>query len=113
MPAQAGVTSIDLVPNAYRQVFADGSSIEGETTFTSSNETVGTAATVSFAHSSADYTVQQTVTQNADGSTTVTNSAYNPDGTLAETIATTTSANVYRLPRKRQLGVGFDLRIAA
>ena len=91
--AEAGVTSINLEPNAYRQVFADGSSIDGETTFTSSNGTVGTAATVSFAHSNVDYTVQQTVTQNADGSTTVTNSAYNPDGTLAQTIATTTSAN--------------------
>jgi hypothetical protein len=37
--------------------------------------------------------VQQTVTNNADGSTTVANAAYNPGGTLAETIATTTSAN--------------------
>lgn len=91
--AQAGVTSINLTPNSYKQVFTDGSSIQGETTFTRSDGTVGTAATVSFAYSSADYTVQQTVTQNADGSTTVTNAAYNPDGTLAETIAATTSAD--------------------
>ena len=91
--AQAGVTSINLTPNAYKQAFTDGSSIDGETTFTRSDGTVGTVATASFAHGSADYNVQQTVTQNADGSTTVSNAAYNPDGTLAETIATTTSAN--------------------
>jgi trimeric autotransporter adhesin len=43
--AQAGVTSINLTPNSYKQVFTDGSSIDGETTFTRSNGTVGTAAT--------------------------------------------------------------------
>jgi trimeric autotransporter adhesin len=91
--AQAGVTSIDLEPNAYKQAFTDGSSIDGETTFTFSNGTVGTAAAASFAYDPTDYTVQQPVTNNADGSTTVANAAYNPGGTLAETIATTTSAN--------------------
>ena len=35
--AQAGVTSINLTANSYRQVFTDGSSIDGETTFTRSN----------------------------------------------------------------------------
>ena len=34
--AQAGVTSINLTPNSYEQVFTDGSSIDGETTFTAS-----------------------------------------------------------------------------
>ena len=62
--AQAGVTSIDLTANSYKQAFTDGSSIDGETTFTRSNGTVGTAATVTFAYGSGDYTVQQTVTQN-------------------------------------------------
>ncbi len=44
--AQAGVTSINLTPNSYKQVFTDGASIQGETTFTRSDGTVGTAATV-------------------------------------------------------------------
>ena len=91
--AQAGVTSINLTPNSYKQAFTDGSSIGGETTFTRSNGTVGTAATVTFANDGGAYSVQQTVTQNGDGSATLTNAAYNPDGTLAQTIATTTSAN--------------------
>ena len=91
--AQAGVTSINLTPNTYTQAFTDGSSIDGETTFTRSNGTTGTAATVTFAYDKASETVQQTVTHNGDGSTTLVNAAYNPDGTLAETITTNTSAN--------------------
>ncbi len=45
--AQAGVTSINLQANSYKQVFTDGSSIDGETTFTRANGTVGTAGTAS------------------------------------------------------------------
>ena len=90
--AQAGVTSIELTANSYKQEFTDGSSIDGETTFTRSDGTTGTAATVTFAYDGADYNVQQSVTQSG-GSTTVTNSAYNPDGTLAQTVSTTTSAS--------------------
>ena len=44
--AQAGVTSINLNANSYKQAFTDGSSIDGETTFTKSDGTTGTAATV-------------------------------------------------------------------
>ncbi|WP_298355284.1 DUF4214 domain-containing protein [Rhodoblastus sp.] len=91
--AQAGVTSINLTTNAYRQALPDGSSINGETTFTRTNGTTGTAAALNFANDGGAYNVQQTVTTNADGSTTVQNSAYNSDGTLAERIATTTSAS--------------------
>ncbi len=91
--AQAGVTAIDLTPNSYKQAFTDGSSIDGETAFTRADGSTGTAATVTFATDGGAYTTQQTVTHNGDGSTTLTDAAYNVDGTLAETIATTTSAN--------------------
>ena len=91
--AQAGVTSINLTPNAVSQTLPDGSSINGETTFTKTDGTTGTAAAVSFAYSGADYSVQQSVTHNADGSTTIDNKAYNPDGSLAQEIVTTTSAD--------------------
>ena len=91
--AQAGVTSINLTTNAYQQTLPDGSSIDGETTFTRTNGTTGTAAALNFANDGGAYNVQQTVTTNADGSTTLQNSAYNSDGTLAERITTTTSAN--------------------
>ena len=59
--AQAGVTSINLTANAYNQAFTDGSSIDGETTFTRSNGSTGTAATVTFANDGGNYTVQQMV----------------------------------------------------
>ena len=91
--AQAGVTSINLTPNAVSQTLPDGSSINGETTFARTNGTTGTAAAVSFAYSGADYSVQQSVTHNVDGSTTIDNKAYNPDGSLAQEIVTTTSAD--------------------
>jgi hypothetical protein len=48
---------------------------------------------VTFANDGTNYTVQQTVTHNSNGSTTLTNAAFNQDGTLAQTIATTTSAD--------------------
>ena len=90
--AQAGVTSIDLQANAYRQSLPDGSSIDGETSFTRSDGTTGTAAVVSFA-ASGDHVVQQSVTQNAAGATVVRNSTYTADGELAEQITTTTLAD--------------------
>ena len=58
----------------------------------------------------ARYVVQQTVTHNGDGSTTLTNTAYNPDGTLAETIATTTSANGLNKTTVTSDGSGIVLR---
>ena len=91
--AQAGVTSINLTANAYEKALPGGSSINGETSFTRSNGTSGTAATVTLAYGGGNYVVQQTVTQNANGSTTVQNNAYASDGSLAEQITSVTSAN--------------------
>ena len=48
--AQAGVTSINLNANSYKQGFTDGSSIDGETTFTRSDGTTGPAASVTLAN---------------------------------------------------------------
>ena len=58
--------------NSYKQAFTDGSSIDGETTFTRTNGTTGTAATVTFANDGGAYVMQQSVTHNGDGSTTLT-----------------------------------------
>jgi hypothetical protein len=69
--AQAGITSIDLNANSVNQSFTDGSSIDGETTFTKSDGTTGTAATVTFATDANGYAVKTTTTHNADGSTTI------------------------------------------
>ena len=72
--AQAGITSIDLEANSVTRSYADGSSIDGETTFTKADGSTGTAATVTFAQD-ANGTVLETplVTVNPDGSTTIDN----------------------------------------
>ena len=90
--AQAGVTSINLTPNAAKVVLTDGSTIDGQTTFTRTNGTTGTVATVALTNEANGYSVARTVTHNADGSTTIDNMALNPDGSVAnETIGTTSA----------------------
>ena len=68
--AQAGITSINLTANATSQTFTDGSSIDGETTYTTATGT-GTVATVTFAADANGYAVQSATTVNSDGSTTI------------------------------------------
>jgi len=67
--AQLGITSINLTANATNISLPDGSSIQGETTYTTSGGVTGTAAAVSLASDSTGYAVTTTTT-NADGSTT-------------------------------------------
>jgi hypothetical protein len=91
--AQAGVQSIDLTPDSSTTVLPDGSRIDGVTSFTKTDGTVGIAATASLHYDSNGYAVQQTVTHNTDGSTTIDNKARTKDGVLASEISTTTSAD--------------------
>jgi hypothetical protein len=91
--AELGITSINLSPNTTTTTLADGSQIQGTTTFTRADGTTGKAATVAFAADRAGYTVQSTTTVNADGSTTITNRALYADGSLAQQTVLTTSAN--------------------
>lgn len=91
--ASLGITSITLDTNAYQQSFADGSSIDGETTFTYANGTTGTAATTSLAHDATGHVVSTTTTVNSDGSTTIANAARASDGSLDYTQLLNTSAN--------------------
>jgi len=91
--AQAGVASINLIANQVTRGFADGSSIDGQTSFTRTNGTTGTAAAVTFAYDAAGHALQTTTTHNADGSTTIDNKALNPDGSLANERILTTSAD--------------------
>ena len=85
---------IDLTDNSVTQNFVDGSSIDGETTFTKTDGTTGTAASVTFA-AEAGGTVLETplVTVNPDGSTTIDDATVNPDGSLASETISTTSAD--------------------
>ena len=91
--AQAGVTSINLTANNVTETFADGSSIDGETTYTTTSGTTGTAATVAFVTDANGYVVTTTTTSNSDGSTTVQNVADNADGSIAFDSLLNTSAD--------------------
>jgi trimeric autotransporter adhesin len=91
--AQAGVASIGLVEDQTTRTFADGSSIDGQTTFTRTDGTTGTAASVSLAYDPSGAALRATTTHNADGSTTIDNKALNADGSVASERILTTSAD--------------------
>jgi trimeric autotransporter adhesin len=91
--AELGITSINLTPDASKVVLPDGSTIDGQTTFTRSNGTTGKAATVTLAAEGAGYVVRQTVTRNADGSTTIENKALDESGGVAGRITGVTGAD--------------------
>ena len=91
--AEAGVQSINLIPDATTIALPDGSKIQGQTTFTKSDGTTGTAATVQLQYIGDGNVIRQTVDHNPDGSTSITNSALNPDGSVASALVGTTSAD--------------------
>ena len=96
--AALGITSINLNANAVNVALPDGSSIDGETTFTMTDPSSGvtttnTAATVTLATDANGYVVATTTTANADGSETVANVASNADGSVAYERILNTSAN--------------------
>jgi len=81
--AQAGIASINLTPNAVNQALPDGSSIDGETTYTTTAGKTGAAATVTLAADANGYSLASTTTTNADGSTTIDNVASYASGGVA------------------------------
>src|SRR5262249_47019998 len=90
----------------------DGSSIQGETTYTTSSGATLTAADVKLATDPNSYVVESTTTTNADGSTTIDNKAFNTDGNLANETISTTSADGCTVPiRKDTNGDGVIDRI--
>ncbi|HEY7299466.1 MAG TPA: hypothetical protein VH684_16290 [Xanthobacteraceae bacterium] len=80
--ASLGITSINLNADATNLTLPDGSSIDGETTYTTSSGS-GTAATVTFASDPVGHPITTTTTTNADGSVTIANTAENSDGSVA------------------------------
>nr|WP_162093067.1 AIDA repeat-containing protein [Bradyrhizobium sp. ORS 278] len=80
--ASLGITSINLVEDATQVALPDGSSIDGQTSYTTSGGTSGTVATVTFATSANGYVVTTTTGTNADGSVTIATSETNSDGSL-------------------------------
>ena len=90
---QAGVASIDLHENNYSQTFSDGSTIDGETTFTRTNGSSGTAASVTLVSDAAGYALQTTQSVDGAGTVTIDNKAYNPNGSLDNETISITSAD--------------------
>jgi len=108
--AELGIVSINLTTDNNRTVLADGSVIAGQTTFTRADGSTGTAADVSLAYDGNGYATQQTVTHNADGSTTIDVKAINPDGSLAgETVSTTSADGLSRVVKFDHSGNGILL----
>jgi uncharacterized metal-binding protein len=89
----AGVASIDLTEDKNRRDFSDGSSIDGQTTYTRTDGTTRAAATVTFAADAEGHAIRTTKTVNPDGSTTVVNRMLAADGSLASEILSKISSN--------------------
>ncbi|WP_125900888.1 beta strand repeat-containing protein [Methylobacterium indicum] len=104
--ADAGVASLNLKADKTGRVFSDGSTIDGQATFTRTDGTTGTAATVSLAFDAAGQTVKSTTTKNTDGSTTLDNRTYDPSGEVTGEIVSTTSAD--GLTRTTKFDTGGD-----
>ena len=81
--ASLGITSINLNANATHIALPDGSSIDGETTYTTASGATREAATVTFATDSNGYAVTTTTTTNVDGSVTIDNAEETADGSIA------------------------------
>jgi len=91
--AELGIQSIDLIPDSSTALLPDGSRIDGVTTFTRVDGTTGAAASTVFSYDSGGFAVDQNITHNPDGSTSIENVAYNSDGSVAQTLVSTTSAD--------------------
>ncbi|MGL4091161.1 beta strand repeat-containing protein [Agrobacterium cavarae] len=95
-----GITSINLISNHQSIVMPDGSGIRGETTFTRSDGTTGTAADAVLAYDADGYVVNQTITHNSDGTTTIDSKSSDANGNLAKEVISTYSANGTSITRK-------------
>ncbi|MEP0520989.1 MAG: hypothetical protein ABJO09_14180 [Hyphomicrobiales bacterium] len=91
--AQLGITELDLISNNQEITLEDGSKIIGSTTYTKSDNSTGIVGDVQLAYDDESFIVAETITNNADGSTTIENVASRTDGTVASTITTTTSTD--------------------
>jgi hypothetical protein len=90
--AALGITSIDLTPDSTKITLPDGSTIDGQTTYTKSDGTTRAVGTVSFSVDANGYAVKTTTSVNA-GVTTIDNKALNADGSLANETTLVTSAD--------------------
>lgn len=81
--AQLGITSINLRPDATHIKLPDGSVITGQTTFTRSDGTTGTAADVTLVAEADGYRLEQVESFDGAGTRTEVTTAYAADGSIA------------------------------
>ncbi|ARO34317.1 serralysin-like metalloprotease domain-containing protein (plasmid) [Rhizobium sp. NXC14] len=91
--AQLGIQSINLNVDETRIDFDGGSSIDGQTTFTRTNGTTGTAATATLTFDDDGFAVTETSSTDGSGNVTVVSKAFSKDGTLVSETSRTVSAN--------------------
>ncbi|EFO32557.1 putative large exoprotein involved in heme utilization or adhesion [Roseibium sp. TrichSKD4] len=88
---ELGIVSINLDVDQTRIEYSDGSSIDGESTFTRSDGSTGRAATATLAYDTAGYSVEETATTDAAGNTVTVQELHNKAGELAAIYTRTTS----------------------
>ncbi len=91
--AQLGIQSIDLRVDQTKIAYEDGSSIDGQTTFTRTDGTKGTAATATLTYDQDGYQVTEATSTDGAGNRTVTTRAHAKDGTLKSETSRTVSAD--------------------
>jgi Ca2+-binding RTX toxin-like protein len=91
--ADLGITSINLVSNEQDVTFADGSKINGTTTYTKAGGGTGTVGDVSLAYDANGYIVAETRSTDGSGNMTLVHRATRADGSLASQTTTVTSAS--------------------
>ena len=86
--AELGIVSIDLVADGAPRRYADGSTIEGRSTFTRADGSTGTAADASFVSDANGWRMDRTSVTGADGRRTDTLTARAVDGTpVSQTVS--------------------------
>ncbi|MEP3427970.1 MAG: DUF4214 domain-containing protein [Hyphomicrobiales bacterium] len=88
---ELGIQSINLEVDRTGLEYADGSSIDGETTFTRTDGSTGRAATATLSIENEGYAVTETSEVDGDGNTVVTQELLNTAGELAQIITRTSS----------------------
>lgn len=91
--AELGIQSINLTTNETHYDYADGSSVDGETTFTRTNGTTGTAVTMKLAGEAAGFVTSETKTVDGAGVTTIVTQVRSTDGSLVRELKRVTSAD--------------------
>lgn len=106
------ITEITLVSNNQEISFSDGSKIFGASSYKRGDGSTGIVADTRLSYETDGFVVTKTVTHNVDGSTTILNSGTYPDGSLANTTESTTSADGNsRTTRFDDNGDGIDDRV--